>query len=100
MLITEVTQENIPQWLELAAEVEPLFQGSMVKNQKFHEYMNAKIEKREAFMALDREHDQALMGIIGFSRTHNRITWFSVFESRRTRQARIGRPDVERLKYK
>ena len=35
MLITEVTQENIPQWLELATEVESLFQGLMEDNDEW-----------------------------------------------------------------
>lgn len=83
MFITEVSQDNISQWLVLAEEMEPIFQGSMVKNEKFHAYMDGKIKKREAFMALDRTQDHALVGIIGFSRTHNRITWFGVFEKYR-----------------
>lgn len=79
MLIREVTFDDISGWLKLAAEVEPVFQGSMVDSREFYSYMEAKIKKREALMALDRNNDNALMGIIGFSRTNNRISWFAVF---------------------
>jgi ribosomal protein S18 acetylase RimI-like enzyme len=82
MLITEVTPAHIPQWLALAAEMEPLFQGSMVNNPDFQAYMRAKIGHREALMAVDHTA-QTVMGVIGFSRTHNRISWFGVFEQYR-----------------
>jgi len=85
MLIKEVTEEDISIWLKLAAEVEPIFQGSMVNNKEFHDYMKGKISKKEAFMALDRTENNELMGIIGFSRTYNRITWLGVFEKYRSK---------------
>ncbi|OPY54559.1 MAG: hypothetical protein A4E49_00870 [Methanosaeta sp. PtaU1.Bin112] len=86
MLITEVTPAHIPQWLALAAEMEPLFKGSMANNPEFQAYMRAKIEHREAFMAIDCTV-AAVMGIIGFSCMHNRISWFGVFEQYRKRGA-------------
>lgn len=86
MLITEVTLAHIPDWLALAAEMEPLFQGAMVNNPDFQTYMRAKIEHHEALMAVDRM-TQAVMGIIGFSGRHNRISWFGVFAQYRKRGA-------------
>ncbi len=64
MLLQEVMRDNIPQWLKLAAEAEPIFQGQMVDSEKFRDYIKSKIETKEAFMALARENDNALMGII------------------------------------
>ena len=82
MLITEVTPGHIPQWLALAAEMEPLFQGSMVNNPEFQVYMRAKIEHHEVFTVVDHTA-QTVVGVIGFSCTHNRISWLGVFEQYR-----------------
>jgi len=87
MLIKEVTEGDIDLWLKLAAEVEPIFQGEMVNNQEFHDYMHSKIRQKGAFLALDRKNNNELMGIIGFSRNYNRITWFGVFEKYRNKGA-------------
>jgi diadenosine tetraphosphate (Ap4A) HIT family hydrolase len=83
VLITEVTPEYIPQWLALAAQVEPLFQASMAKSEEFHAFIRKKIAQRETFMALDRVHDRALVGIIAFSRSHQWISWWAVSEQYR-----------------
>ena len=85
MLVREVKPEDMNRWLELAAEVEAVFQGSMINSQEFYNYMEAKIKKKEALMATDRNNDNALLGIIGFSRTSNSITWFAVFEKYRNK---------------
>ncbi len=36
----------------------------MVDSEKFRDYIKSKIETKEAFMALARENDNAVMGII------------------------------------
>lgn len=41
MLITEVTPDYIKGWLELAAEVEHVFQGERVESKEFHNYDEA-----------------------------------------------------------
>ncbi len=54
----------------------------MANDPEFHEYIDKKLSKYEAIIAKDRMSNDYL-GIIGFSRTHNRITWFGVFEKYR-----------------
>jgi predicted GNAT family N-acyltransferase len=43
----------------------------------FADYMKAKIEQREAVMAIDKNEKKCL-GIVAFSRNHNRITFFGI----------------------
>lgn len=54
----------------------------MVNDPEFHQYMDSKLSKYEAISAVDRMTNDC-MGIIGFSRIHNRITWFGVFKEYR-----------------
>ena len=56
----------------------------MAKDKDFHDYMNSKISKYEALIAVDRMSEKCL-GVVGFSRKYNRITWFGVFEQYRNR---------------
>ncbi|MBN1411671.1 MAG: GNAT family N-acetyltransferase [Spirochaetales bacterium] len=79
MLIKAVNNKYIHQWLELAKELEPVFQAPMAGVPSFREFIQSKIENQEAFMALDRKEALSLMGIIAFSRKSNRISWFGVF---------------------
>ena len=74
------TKEVIPQWIELAREVEPIFQGSMADNEDFKSFMKNKIEKREAIVAIDENNSNELMGLITISHNKNSISWFAVFE--------------------
>ncbi len=85
MLIVETTPQDIGKWTALAAEIESIYQTSMAGDPGFHEHMKVRVTNREAFKACDREDDLALMGIIAFSRKHNRITWLSVHEEYRNR---------------
>jgi diadenosine tetraphosphate (Ap4A) HIT family hydrolase/GNAT superfamily N-acetyltransferase len=80
-----VTPAHIPQWLDLAAQVEPVFQASMARDRGFHEYIRRKIAQREAFAALDRERERALVGVVAFSRAHRRISWLAVSEPHRNK---------------
>ncbi|MBC8080729.1 MAG: GNAT family N-acetyltransferase [Gorillibacterium sp.] len=85
MLIRHVTFEDVRNWLELAADVAEVFRApDMANDREFHEYMQAKINKYEAFMAVDYVSNRC-MGIIGFSKNDNRITWFGVFEKHRNK---------------
>lgn len=74
------SKEIIPQWIELAREVEPIFQDSMAENEKFRNFMRSKIEKKEAIIAIDENNTNTLMGLITISRKNNRISWLAVFE--------------------
>jgi len=46
--------------------------------------MDSKITNHEALIAVDRISNECL-GIIGFSRTHNRFSWFAVAEQYRNK---------------
>jgi len=50
----------------------------------FHRHMDSKIEKYEALIAVQRMAGECL-GVISFSRSHNRISWFAVSEAHRGR---------------
>ncbi|HSR03895.1 MAG TPA: GNAT family N-acetyltransferase, partial [Proteiniclasticum sp.] len=78
MLIRWVTKKDRQAWIELSGTVAELFNSSpMNPDQVFHDYMTRKIERFEALAAVDRMSGRVL-GIIGFSRSGNRISWFAV----------------------
>lgn len=79
MLIQWATESDLSAWYALATEVSPIFRhpGDMAADPEFIEYAKGKVSKYEALIALDYMSVDCL-GIIGFSRTHNRITWFGV----------------------
>lgn len=88
---------DIPVWLDLAAEVEPLF-GPMVAEPGFHAALERNIQRQTAFCI--REQDGApgtpLIGGLLFSATHAphyRIGWLAV--SRRWRRQGIAQALVE-----
>lgn len=84
MYIGIATEDVIPEWLELAREVEPVFQGSMVENEEFHAFMRSKINKNEVIIARDSDHQDALMGLIVVSHKNNKISWFAVLKKYRS----------------
>jgi len=75
--------EDIPLWLALAHEydpyIQPLIADLSVFYHGFDTYMLTKIHHHEAFMAVERTSPEQCGGIIAFSQTHNRITFFGVF---------------------
>ncbi|GHU36464.1 hypothetical protein FACS1894105_06860 [Clostridia bacterium] len=79
MLIRFATENDLPAWLALATEVSPIFRhpADMGKDAEFIAYAKSKASKYEALTAVDYMSGTN-MGFIGFSRTHNRITWFGV----------------------
>jgi diadenosine tetraphosphate (Ap4A) HIT family hydrolase/GNAT superfamily N-acetyltransferase len=88
MLITAVETTHIPQWIALAHDAEASFKDLITDYEAwyegFDEYMAAKIQQYEAFMAVNRLSGEC-MGIISFSKSHNRITFLAVFEKYRRR---------------
>ncbi len=83
MLIRWATKEDKTAWMQLADNVADIFRNPTMSTDKdFHNYMDGKLSKFEALIAVDRMSGNCL-GIIGFSRTYNRITWFGVFEKYR-----------------
>ena len=80
MLIRFATEDDIPSWVVLAKHVSPIFRApEMATDEAFHTYMHSKVSKSEALIAVDIKTGNC-QGIIGFSKTHNRITWFGVYE--------------------
>ena len=82
MQIALAQPADIPAWLDLAAEVEPLF-GPMVADPGFHAALERNIARQTAFCI--REQDGApsrpLMGALLFSATHAphyTIGWLAV----------------------
>lgn len=87
--IKTVTQEDIAIWMALSHEYDDYvrefvfdltewYEGNE-SDLAFTDYMNAKIEKNEAFMATD--NNEKCLGIVAFSRTYNRITFFGISHS-------------------
>ena len=83
MQVELATPEIIPAWIELAREVEPLFEGRMADEEDFHEFIRRKIAQRDAFIVRDRANYNELMGLIAVSHHNNTISWFAVFEKYR-----------------
>lgn len=83
MLIRWAVPEDKPAWQQFAAEVAFLFDHpTMATDPAFITYMDGKIARFEALVAIDRMTERCL-GVIGFSRTKNHITWFAVSEAYR-----------------
>jgi GNAT superfamily N-acetyltransferase len=87
----QLNQDDIPVWLELATEVEPLF-GSMVQNKEFQEGIRACIRKGDAFARI--VHDGAVAGIIAIDRENSEISWLAV--GKRFRGKKYGDDLVKR----
>jgi ribosomal protein S18 acetylase RimI-like enzyme len=88
---------DLPAWLALAAEVEPLF-GPLVADPGFRAALARNMARQTAFCI--REHDGApgtpLMGGLLFSATHApsyRIGWLAVHQ--RWRRQRVARTLIE-----
>ncbi len=87
ILLKVIESNDIPQWLKLSSEFDLYIKeliGSLSQwydgNENdiaFSEYMNSKIAKKEAIMAIDRANS-ACLGIIAFSGNNNSITFFGV----------------------
>lgn len=85
ILIRCATRDDKPAWISLAEDVAEIFGNpNMPRDAEFHSYMEGKISKNEALIAVTQDTGECL-GVIGFSKTHNRITWFGVFEKHRER---------------
>ncbi|MGD0781022.1 MAG: GNAT family N-acetyltransferase [Dehalococcoidales bacterium] len=81
MLIRALTEKDIPAWLALAHEGDDIVSGMVPDIATFYkgfdEYMKSKIKQQEAFMVVDKTTDKCL-GIVAFSKKHNRITFLGV----------------------
>lgn len=78
MLIRWVTIEDKPAWMQLAGTLADLYTSpTLAMDKVLHDYMISKISRFEALAAIDRMSGRFL-GVIGFSRTNNRISWLVV----------------------
>lgn len=73
------TKDDIPGWLELAREVEPLF-GPMVDDPVFRENLKEAVTRETAFCAVDGNE---FYGGIVISPENNEILWLAVTQSER-----------------
>lgn len=86
MLIRWATEEDKEAWLRLSQEYDKYI-SEMTTDMAlwydgydgFNNYMNEKIKKNNAVIALDRMTNHC-NGMIAFSKTNNRITFFAVSE--------------------
>jgi len=81
MLIRWVNKQDIFMWETLSKEYDRHISEISTDFNKWYDgfidYMNRKIEQYEAVIAVDRMSGNC-NGIIAFSRSHNRITFFAV----------------------
>ncbi len=86
MKIKIVINADIPKWLalshehdcyvkELVADLTEWYNGND-NSPSYDSYMQSKIDKKEAFMAVASDND--CMGIIAISKRSNRITFFAI----------------------
>ena len=87
MRIKTVDYSEIPQWVELSKEYDcyildivpnliEWYEGNGDTSVSFDKYMDSKISKDEAFMAISEDSD--CCGIIAISIANNRISFFGV----------------------
>jgi hypothetical protein len=87
MKIKIVNNSDIPSWIFLSKEYDKYvkeivpdltewYEGNGTTSFSFDEYMRRKIDKNEAFMAIN-ENDNCC-GIIAISKTNNNITFFAI----------------------
>lgn len=84
IIIQKLSFEDCEIWLKLAHEADKIV-GKLIQDiniffEGFDLYMNSKIQKSEAYMAIN-DNSKECMGIVAFSRTYNRITFLGVFEA-------------------
>lgn len=82
--IRALTMGDLQTWLNFAHDisdkiVEKLVPDISIFFEGFDTYMEIKIKQNEAYMAVD-EFSERCMGVIAFSKKHNRITFFGVSE--------------------
>ena len=85
MHIESLTPSMMPSLINLAREVEPLFEARLADDRGFQEFIAKKILQHEALVVCEESNLSSLMGLIAFSHNNNAISWFAVFEQYRGR---------------
>jgi len=80
MLIRLAAAEDKPAWLALSQEYDKYIKNLALWYDGFDEYMDNKIKKNAAVIAVDRMSGRC-NGLIAFSKAYNRITFFGVSEN-------------------
>ena len=88
MLIRWATESDLSAWYSIATELSKVMRhpADMGTDPEFMSYAKSKAGKYEALTAVDYMSGNNI-GFIGFSRTHNRITWLGVSEKYRGKEA-------------
>lgn len=86
MKVEVATENDIPQWINLAREVEALF-GPMADDPKFHSGLRNCIAEKRAFCVRDEDGPPGfpLSGGLLFSRKHPiyKVSWLAVSKAKR-----------------
>lgn len=86
MKVQVATEKDIPEWINLAREVEPLF-GPMIDDPKFHSGLQKCIIDKQAFCVRDEDGPPGfpLSGGLLFSRKHPiyKVSWLAVSKAKR-----------------
>jgi ribosomal protein S18 acetylase RimI-like enzyme len=85
--------EMLPDWRELAREVEPLFEAAMADDEALLEKVSGSIRDGDVFAAVDPAIGE-VAGMLIVNHPKNEIAWLAVFEEHRGRGA--GRQLLER----
>ena len=80
MLIRLAASEDKPAWLALSQEYDKCINDLKLWYDGFDEYMDNKIKKNAAVIAVDRMSGRC-NGLIAFSKAYNRITFFGINEN-------------------
>lgn len=90
IITKSMTTEDIPTWIALSNEYDDYVRGIVPdltqwyegneSDMAFADYMKAKIEQGEAIKAIEKNTNKCL-GIVAFSKKHNRITFFGIYHS-------------------
>lgn len=91
-MIRLVAEQDIPQWIEIIREVEPLF-GSMLDDPNFFPAINEAIKGEMAFCDEDCSSKQ-INGVVIINRETNSIEWLAV--SSQAKKAGIGTKLVQK----
>ncbi|WP_052339777.1 GNAT family N-acetyltransferase [Gorillibacterium massiliense] len=82
MTMKALGMDDLETWNQFAHEISDDMVGQLITDttifyKDFYSYMKAKIKQNEVFMEID-EDAKRCVGVIAFSRNHNRITFFGV----------------------
>ena len=90
--MTDVTAASLSDrdaWLELAKEMESVFEEPMVEDPEFRQYTIRAIQESKVFVA---RSESRVAGIVAVSVSKNSITWLGSIREVQTPRRRVGTP--------